>query len=165
MQGKSKGAGAKGTTRANGQRQNALGRPRGAQPHSGVPRTYLVPIRKRVATPAAVLASLGVYGNANARGAGHAEQENEHYDADSDATTTVVTFVRLTKAQMARGRRRAWEERCARRRARSQQPVPASQACGQCNATVYGAVDMCPSCGAALVHIVAAVAADQDVDR
>lgn len=168
MRGKTKGATTGGAARTNGQRQNAPGRPRGAQSHNGVPRTYLVPIRKRVATPAAVLASLGVYGGADVRGGGggHGEQEeSEHCGGDSDATTTVVTFVRLTKAQMARGRQRAWEERCAQRRARSQQPVPASQTCGQCNATVYGAVDACPSCGVALVHIVAAVAVEQDVDR
>lgn len=166
MQGKTKGSVVGGAARLNGQRRNAPDRSRGARArNSGVPRTYLVPIRKRVPNPAAVLASLGVYADAGTRGDRRAEQEeNEQRDAECGETTTVVTFARLTKAQMARGRQRAWEERCARRRERSRQPVPASQTCSACRAVVYGAVDTCPPCGAALVHVVAAVAAVQDVD-
>ncbi|WBR14500.1 hypothetical protein pkur_cds_325 [Pandoravirus kuranda] len=159
MQGKKKGSAAGGATmpQANGRRRNASGRSHGVRLHSGAPRTYLVPIRKRVASPAAVLASLGICDGSGARSDHRTEQENERCDA-VECDTTVVTFVRLTKAQMARGRQRAWEERCARRRERSRQPVPASQICGECGAVVHGAVDACPPCGAALVHVVAAVA-------
>nr|UDO47592.1 hypothetical protein [Pandoravirus massiliensis] len=140
MQGKNKQKAGQGATRG----------PCSARLRSGVPRTYLVPIRKRVASPAAVLALFEARDGVDDRANQHGQE-----DVDCDAaTTTVVTFVRLTKAQMARGRQRAWEERCARRRARSKPPVPASQTCDRCKATVYGAADTCPPCGATLAHVV-----------
>lgn len=107
------------------------------QGSAGVPRTYLVPIVKRIPNPAAVLADLGMdVGDEDAR----------------SGTASVTTFVRLTKAQMSKGRRRAWAERRARQKALAR-PVPASQSCARCKACVRGAVDVCPSCDASLIAV------------
>lgn len=111
-----------------------------------VPRTYLVPIRKRIAAPGSVLAGLG-------------DDGNDGNDGDDARTTTVTTFVRLTKAQMAKGRMRAWAERRARKKALAH-PVPASQSCPRCRSCVRAGPDACPSCAAPLVTIVADAARD-----
>ncbi|AVK74833.1 hypothetical protein pqer_cds_411 [Pandoravirus quercus] len=109
-----------------------------------VPRTYLVPITKRIPAPGAVLAGLDRDGN----------DGDARDDRDDDARmTTVTTFARLTKAQMAKGRMRAWTERRARQKALAQ-PVPASQACPRCKACVRAGPDACPSCAAPLIAIV-----------
>lgn len=108
-----------------------------------VPRTYLVPIRKRIPAPGSVLADLADDGDGG----------------DDARTTTVTTFARLTKAQMAKGRMRAWTERRARKKALAQ-PVPASQSCPRCRSCVRAGPDVCPSCAAPLVAVVSDAARD-----
>lgn len=111
-----------------------------------VPRTYLVPIRKRIPAPGSVLVDL-------------ADDGNDGKDGDDARTTTVTTFVRLTKAQMAKGRMRAWTERRARKKALAH-PVPASQSCPRCRSCVRAGPDACPSCAAPLVAVVSDAACD-----
>ncbi|AGO84143.1 hypothetical protein psal_cds_420 [Pandoravirus salinus] len=110
-----------------------------------VPRTYLVPITKRIRAPGVVLAAL------DRRDNGASARDDD--DGDDQHTTTVTTFARLTKAQMAKGRMRAWTERRARQKALAH-PVPASQSCPRCKACVRAGPDACPSCAAPLVAVV-----------
>lgn len=68
-----------------------------------------------------------------------------------------VSFVWVSKGQSAKGRRRAWIEMRARKRALAQ-AMPSVQLCSACGRLVRATLDACEVCGTALVTIMSLAA-------